>query len=92
LERGLTPRAVERDRRRLVAEADQVAVGPRSRREALRADVQRLEQVRLAGAVLADDEYDARRERELQLRVGAVTAERDAVDDQRTISRRGGSA
>jgi hypothetical protein len=54
--------------------------------------VQRLEQVGLAGAVLADDEDDARTERQLEPRVGAEAVQRDVADDQRTISRRGGSA
>ena len=43
------------------AEADQLRVLPGPRREALRPDVERLEQVRLAGAVRPDDEDDARR-------------------------------
>ena len=42
----LSPR--ERDPRAVGAEADELRVRPRPRREALRADVQRLEQVRLA--------------------------------------------
>jgi len=41
-------------------EPDQVALGARPRREALRPDVQRLEQVRLPRPVLTDDEDDAR--------------------------------
>jgi hypothetical protein len=40
----------------LGAEADQLRVIARPRREPLRADMQRLEQVRLAGAVRAGDE------------------------------------
>ena len=40
------------------AEADELRVGPRPRREALRPDVQRLEQVRLAGAVRPDGEHE----------------------------------
>ena len=46
--------AAQRDPRRRPAEADELRVGARARREALRADVQRLEQVRLAGAVRPD--------------------------------------
>jgi hypothetical protein len=65
------------------AEADQLPVGARPRREALRRHVQRLEQVRLAGAVLADDEHDSAGEPELESGVRAVVPERDALDDQR---------
>ena len=43
--------AAQRDPSRLLAEADELRVGARPRREALRADVQRLEQVRLPRAV-----------------------------------------
>jgi hypothetical protein len=51
-------------------------------REPLRREVQRLEQVRLAGAVPADDEDDARDEVEVERRVRPVLAERYAIDDQ----------
>ena len=63
-----TPSAVDlqRDARAALAEADQLPVRARPRREALRADVQRLEQVRLARAVLPDDEHDARLEVEVE--------------------------
>jgi hypothetical protein len=44
--------------------------------------VERLEKVRLAGAVLADDEHETRRKVEIGGRVGAVVAKRDAIDDQ----------
>jgi hypothetical protein len=44
--------------------------------------VQGLEQVRLAGAVLADDEYEARAESQVEGRVRAVVPERDLLDDQ----------
>jgi LmbE family N-acetylglucosaminyl deacetylase len=54
----------------------------RSRREALRRDVQRLEQVRLADAVRADDEDDPGLERELERRVRAVVRKRDRVRNQ----------
>jgi hypothetical protein len=48
----------------------------------LRADVQRLEQVRLAGAVWSDDEYQTRLESEVEPCVGADVAQRDFADDQ----------
>ena len=51
---------------RRLAEADQLRIVSRARREALRRDVQRLEQVRLAGTVTADDEHDAGVEPELE--------------------------
>jgi hypothetical protein len=54
-----------------LAETNQVALGARPRREALRPDVKRLEQVRLAGAVLADHEDDAGRQREVECRIRA---------------------
>jgi hypothetical protein len=44
--------------------------------------VQRLEQVRLAGAVRARDEDEPGLERELEPFVRAKVAERDALDDQ----------
>jgi hypothetical protein len=56
----------QRDARRALAEADQLRVRARARREALRRKVQRLEQVRLAGAVLADDEDDPASETEVE--------------------------
>jgi hypothetical protein len=75
-----------------LAEADQVTLDAGAGREALRADVERLEQVRLAGAVLADDEDDPRGELELECAVRAVVPERDAADDQPGLSLRAGSA
>jgi hypothetical protein len=44
--------------------------------------VQRLEQVRLPGAVLADREHEPGREAQLERGVGAVVAERERADDQ----------
>src|SRR5207249_4438647 len=48
LRRGGPASPVQRHTRRLLAEADQLRLVPRTRREALRAYVQRLEEVRLA--------------------------------------------
>ena len=80
---GAAPRVPSsRIRAALLAEADQLGVGARPRREALRADVQRLEQVRLAGAVRADRQHEARLERELQARVRADVRQEDRADDQ----------
>ena len=62
--------------------ADQLHVRARAGREALRADVQRLEQVRLAGAVRPGDEDEPRLERELEPGVRPEVAERDLGDDQ----------
>ena len=58
------------------------ASDPGPRREALRADVQRLEQVRLAGAVRRRPRARARLQRELEPRVRAEVAERELADDQ----------
>jgi hypothetical protein len=90
--RDLVSVDLERDEGAALAEADQLPVGAGPGREALRADVERLEQVRLAGAVLADDEDDARPEVELEPLVRPVVAERDALDDQARANPRGGSA
>ena len=88
--------AVAGDRERegglALAEMDQVALDTGAGREALRADVERLEQVRLAGAVLADDEDDPGGELEIEGAVRAVVPERDAADDQPGLSLRAGSA
>jgi hypothetical protein len=53
----------------VLAEADQLCIGASARREALRTDVQRLEQVRLAGAVRPNDENQSRLEVEVETRV-----------------------
>ena len=65
-----------------LAEADQLAVVTRARREALGREVKRLEQVRLADAVAADDEDDPGREVKVERRVRPIPAERYAIDDQ----------
>jgi hypothetical protein len=65
-----------------LAELDQLAVVASARRKALRCEVERLEQVRLADAVAADDEDDPGREVEVERRVRPIPAERYAIDDQ----------
>jgi hypothetical protein len=72
----------ERDCRGRLVEPDQVPLRPRTRREALRADVERLEEVRLAGPVLADHEDDSGCQREVEGRIRAEVSERDVGDDQ----------
>jgi hypothetical protein len=72
--------AGNRDSRRLLPEADQLRVLSRAWREALGADVQRLEQVRLADAVRPDGKDDAVGERQVEGRVRAVLAERQVLD------------
>ena len=72
----------ELDPSRLGAEAHQLRVVAAAGREALRTDVQRLEQVRLAGSVLADGQHQSRLESQLERGVGAVVAERERADDQ----------
>jgi hypothetical protein len=54
----------------------------------LRAEVQRLEQVGLAGAVRTDDENESRLEIEIETRVRADVAQRDRLDDQISRLRR----
>jgi hypothetical protein len=71
LERRPAAGAGERDSRAFSPEADQARIGARAGREALGADVQRLEQVRLAGPVRADDEYEPRLQPELEAGVRA---------------------
>jgi hypothetical protein len=44
--------------------------------------MQRLEEVRLAGAVRTDDEHEPRLQLELELRVRADVPERDRLNDQ----------
>src|SRR5581483_12142266 len=66
----------------LPAESEQLRVGPRARREALGADVQRLEEVRLADAVRADRENEAGREGELEPLVRPEGRQLDRGDDQ----------
>jgi hypothetical protein len=84
LERDGPPRALslERDPGAGRAEADELLVGTRARREALRADVERFEQVRLAGAVRPGDEDEPGLQPELEAFVAAEVSERDVPDDQ----------
>ena len=83
LERALAePSRAAATRAASALEADQLRVAAGARREALRADVQRLEEVRLAGAVRAVEEDDARLESELERGIRAEVAERDVADDQ----------
>jgi hypothetical protein len=59
-----------------------LAVVARARREALRREVERLEQIGLANAVAADDENDPGREVEVERRIRPIPTERYAIDDQ----------
>ena len=63
-------------------ETDQLTVVAGARRETLRGEVERLEQVGLADAVAADDEHDPWCEVEVERRVRPVLTERYAIDDQ----------
>jgi len=65
-----------------LTEADQLGVVARAWREALRADVQRLEQVRLADAVRPDRKNEPRLQLQLEPFIRAKVAQRDAGDDQ----------
>jgi hypothetical protein len=82
LEPGAAPGAAQLDPRGLGAEANELSIVPAPRREALRPDVERLEQIRLARAVPADRQYEPRGQLQLERRVRAVVAKRDFVDDQ----------
>jgi hypothetical protein len=59
----------------IATEANQLRVDPRPRRETLRPHVQRLEQVRLAGAVWTGHEHEPRLQLEIEPGVGAEIAE-----------------
>ncbi len=77
----------------LGTEAHQLGVVARPWREPLRADVERLEQVRLARAVRACNEDDAGLEPELEACVRAEVAERDLPSHERFgLSQGAGSA
>jgi hypothetical protein len=86
----------ERDERGCVTGADHARVAPRARREALRAEMDRLEEVRLTRTVLTRDEDDARGEAQIERRVRAEAPERDVRDVQAArlpwFTPRGGSA
>jgi len=69
LERCSVARPYDDRSSRRLTKANQLCVLPRARREALRRDVQRLEQVGLADAVSPDDQDDPRRECEVERRV-----------------------
>ena len=66
----------------MLPEADQLNVGARPWREALRADVQRLEQVRLTDTVRAHCQHEPGPQVELEPLVRPEAAELDPVDDQ----------
>ena len=84
----LGPRSRQLHPARRLTEADELRIVPRARREPLSADVKRLEQVRLPGAVRAGHENDPRLEGELELRIGAEVSERGVSDDQPSVGRR----
>src|SRR5439155_12011452 len=64
-----TSSAAERDPPSLLAKADKLRVGTCTRREALRTDVQRLEQIRLTGSIRSDHEHQPWLEVEVEPRV-----------------------
>ena len=82
LQRHRRPAAAHGDPRRRLAEADQLRVLPRPRREALRRDVERLEQVRLPDPVRPNREDEPRPQREVEPLVRPEVAERDVLGDQ----------
>ena len=64
------------------AETNELCIGACPRREALRADVQRLEQIGLPRSVRSDDQQQAGLELEVKSGVRANVPKRDSVDDQ----------
>ena len=81
LDLGIATNAAQRDACHLLAESNELGVGTGARREALRADVQRLEQVRLPCAVGANYEHKTRLEIEVEASVRPDVSERDRLDD-----------
>ena len=65
-----------------LAEPNQLRIRPCPGREALRRDMEALEQIRLAGAVRSDRQDEPLTQAELEARVRAVVAERELLDDQ----------
>src|SRR5204863_9604767 len=82
LERRAAACPLQCDSPRAFSESDELRVRARARRKPLRADVQRLEQVRLAGAVLADYEDETGPKVEVEPRVRPDVAQGDRRDDQ----------
>jgi hypothetical protein len=82
LDGSAVPLAAKRDPAGVLAEAQHLRVRARPRREPLRPEVQRLEQVRLSGPVGPDGQHEARLEIEVEPRVRANVPERDRADDQ----------
>ena len=76
------PLAPEGDPRRITPEAHQLRVCPRPRREPLRPDVQRLEQIRLAGPVRPRYENQSARKVQVELGIRAEIPERNRAYDQ----------
>ena len=74
--------AMQHDASGVLAEPEELCVRPRAWREPLRPDVQRLEQVRLAGAVRPDDQDEPRLEVEFEPRVRPDVAQGDRRNDQ----------
>src|SRR5439155_1679522 len=78
----LAPFTTEPDPAGPFAEPNELRIGPSARRKALGSHVQRLEQVRLAGAVRPDDEHQSRLEVEVEASVRPDVAQRNRADDQ----------
>src|SRR6266508_2803496 len=81
-DRRLRPRAGDSDPSRIGAEAHDLRIAARARGEALRSDVQSLEEVRLACPVWTRDEHHAGLELQFQPGIRAKVAERDLANDQ----------
>lgn len=82
LDRSATVLAGDRHPGAGLAEANQLRVGSRARREPLSRNMEALEKVRLARTVRSNGEDEAGLELELEPGVRAVVAERELLDDQ----------
>jgi hypothetical protein len=84
LELDRRPRSIaaDDDATRAFSKADKIRVAARALREPLRADVERLEQVRLASTVRADDQNEPGPELYVEPYIRAKVAERELTSDQ----------
>src|SRR5262249_26176937 len=82
LEWRLTSAAAQRDSSCAFPEPNELRIRSRARGEALRSYVQRLQKIRLACAVLTDNQNQPRLEGEIETRIRPNVAQRNRRDDQ----------
>jgi hypothetical protein len=82
LHRCPAPLSPQPDPAGALTEADELRIGAGPRREPLRPDVQRLEQVGLPRTVRSDDEHQPRFQVEVETSVRPNVPKRDRFDDQ----------